>query len=69
MFKSKKNKVDEIIKKLQKETTSEVLSNSKDICGSTIKEYMCTRPKGHSGYHVASSPGYFVAIWYHMLSD
>lgn len=69
MFKSKKNKVDELIKKLNKETSSEILSSSKEICGMDMKGYACTRPQGHSGYHIASAMGFFVVAWYHMLSD
>lgn len=70
MFKFKKNKVDKLIEKLHKEVTAEVLSSkSKELCNESIQGYTCTRPKGHSNFHVSSAPDYFVVAWYFLLND
>ena len=63
------NKVDESINKLQEEIMGELMSSENASCDAQIKGFMCTRPKGHSGYHIAAAPGYFIAIWFHMISD
>jgi hypothetical protein len=61
------NRVDEICKELEREAD---LESDDILCDKKIEEFECTRPMGHSGFHISMAMGpNIIVMWNNVLSN